>query len=337
MFFKEYLKENKTVIIAEIGVNHNGDYELAKDMLLSAIECDVDVVKFQNFDADKLVMKHVLPRPHLRSLYKTQHERFRALELTENQLIELARITVKHGKVFMSTPSDPDGVDLIDPLVPAFKIGSDDFTNLPLVRHTVKKGKPILLSTGLATTCEIERVVSEIPRELLILLHCVSRYPTPLEEINLQAIPFLKEKFGVPVGYSDHTIGSMACLGSVSFGACVVEKHFTLDKNQEFGEHKLSADPHDMRQLVQDIRAMEKCIRIKGRKEPGTEEELQWSRKSLVAVKDITKGTTITPDMVLALRPGGGISSIDIDKILDKRATRDITRDTMLTFDDMTT
>ena len=333
MFVEEYLRENKTIIIAEIGINHNGDFDLAKEMLHAAVECDVDVVKFQNFDADKLILKHVLPKPHLRSLYKSQHERFRSIELSETQLIDLAELTNKHGKIFMSTPSDPDGVDFIEAIAPAIKIGSDDLTNLPLIRHTVGKNKPIFLSTGLATTDEIVRVVSEIPKNLLLLLHCVSKYPTPFKEANLQAIPFLKGKFDVPVGYSDHTIGTVACLASVCYGAVVVEKHFTLNKNQEVGDHKLSADPKDMARLVIDIRNLEKCISVTDRQEPGTEEELDMSRKSLVTITDIPKGATITEDMILAMRPGGGISPLEIDRIVGRKSLQNIPRETMLKMD----
>jgi len=333
MFVEEYLRENKTIIIAEIGINHNGNFDLAKEMLHAAVECDVDVVKFQNFDADKLILKHVLPKPHLRSLYKSQHERFRSIELSETQLIDLAELTNKYGKIFMSTPSDPDGVDFIDTIALAIKIGSDDLTNLPLIRHTARKNKPIFLSTGLATTDEIARIVSEIPKNLLILLHCVSKYPTPFEEANLHAIPFLKEKFDVPVGYSDHTIGTVACLASVCYGAVVVEKHFTLDKKQEVGDHKLSADPKDMAQLVIDIRNLEKCISVTGRQEPGTEEELNMSRKSLVTITDIPKGATIAENMILAMRPGGGISPLEIDRIVGRKSLQNIPRETMLTTD----
>jgi len=335
MIFTECFEKNRTVIIAELGINHNGDFEVAKDLLHAAIECDVDVVKVQNFDADKLILKHVLPRPRLRHLYKTQHERFRSVELSVDQLTELMEITNKIGKVFMSTPSDPDGMDDIEPLVPAYKIGSDDLTNIPLIRHAVKKNKQILLSTGLATTDEIARVVSEIPKNLLILLHCVSKYPTPFDEANLQAIPFLKEKFGVPVGYSDHTIGTVACLASVCYGAVIVEKHFTLDKTQEVGDHMLSADPEDMRKLVLDIRDVEACIKIPMRQGPDDDEQLKLSRKSLVAVKDISEGTIIEEGMVLAMRPGGGISPMEIDDVVGKTALRDIPGETALKQEDL--
>lgn len=335
MYFDDFIRHGRTVIIAEVGINHNGDFSLAKEMLHAAADCDVDVVKFQNFDADKLILKHVLPRPHLRHLYPSQHARFRSVELSGDQLAELAQITGQRGKIFMSTPSDPDGVDLIDPLVPVHKIGSDDLVNIPLIRHTVAKDKTILLSTGLATTAEIDRVAGEIPKDRLVLLHCVSKYPTPPEAANLRAIGFLHQRYGVPVGYSDHTIGTTACLAAVGLGAILVEKHFTLDKNQDVGDHRLSADPQDMARLVREIRELEKMLTVAGRHEPGTEEELNNSRKSLVTLVPIAKGTALRPEAVMALRPGGGISPLHYDAVIGKKAARDLPAETILEESDL--
>jgi len=334
MIIDEYLKQQKTFIIAEVGVNHEGDFGLAKEMTHAAIECDVDAVKYQNFNADYLVTKDLLPRPHLRHLYKSQYERFRSLEFSDEQYIELAQIVEKGGKVFMSTPSDPKGLDFIDGLSPVIKLGSDDFTNLQLVRHAVKKNKKMILSTGLATIDEIDKVLSEVPRKNLILLHCVSKYPTLAKDVNLMAIPFLRKRFNVNIGYSDHSIGTIACVSSICFGVCVIEKHFTLDKSKP-GDHKLSADPVDMKRIVSEVRDLEKMLKGVVRKEPITDDyDYIWSRKSFVAMENIPRGVEIKEDMIFPLRPGAGIPPLEICKILGKRTLHEIGRGSKLSYDD---
>ncbi len=284
--------------------------------------------------------------------HKTQFERFKSLQFTDGQWIELSELAKKEGLVFLSTPFDEESADFLDKIVPAFKIASGDLTNLPLIEHVAKKGKPIILSTGLSTTEEIEKIVEKIPKDQLILLHCIAAYPTPIEEANLRAIPFLKEKFKVPVGYSDHTIGNLACEIAVALGACVIEKHFTFDKNQPFGDHKLSADPGDMRELIGKIREIEKersvekididkefLETILGKYEkkpvPSEKEMIKKMRRSLHAAQDIPAGALLKREMMIALRPADGISPLDIHRVIGKTAKKAIKRYDAIKWEDL--
>lgn len=327
--------DKKVLVVAEVGGNHNGNFDLAKKYVKEVAKTGADAVKFQMYTAEKLVARDVLPHPLVRHKYRTQQERFKRLEFTREQWLELADLAKGHGLLFMASAFDSEMVDLLDRISEAFKVASGDLTNLPLIRYMVAKKKPILLSTGLATIEEIDQVVKEIPKNKLVLLHCVSSYPCSLEDANLLSIPFLKERFGVTVGYSDHTLGTLAPKIAVALGARVVEKHFTLDKSQTFGDHVLSVEPQEMREIVEDIRKIEKMLRY--RKGPLKDELklMKFLRRSLAANVNISKGAVITENMLTCLRPAVGISPMEIDRVVGKRAKRSIKKGEIITRGDL--
>jgi len=313
-------------IVAEIGANHEGNFEVAKEMVQAAAEAGVDAVKFQTYRAEKLVAK----------AEKERYEHFKRFALGDGEFAELADLTQQHGLVFLSTPFDIEAVDFLDRLAPAFKIASGDITYLSLIKHIAQKGKPMFLSTGMANVEEIWQAIDIVKRansklieeNKLVLLHCVSSYPTNIEEANLRAIPFMKEAFHLPVGYSDHTLGILACLAAVALGACLIEKHFTLDKNRQgFRDHQLSADVKDITELVAKVRQLEKSLG-EYKKEP-TEHEMAnrtSMRRSLAAKGNIPQGTIITEDMLAALRPEVGVPAYSLKEVIGKASKRNIAR-----------
>lgn len=320
----------RILVIAEIGINHEGDFETAKEMVEAAAGAGVDAVKFQTFRAEKFIAK----------TEKQSVAFFKKMELTDEEFIKLAKLSKERGLIFLSTPFDPESADLIDSLSPAFKIASGDLTCLPLIEYIAAKDKPILLSTGGGTVEEIEgalKAIKAVNRRLIeekqvVLLHCVSSYPTPIEETNLKSIPFLKERFGLPAGFSDHTLGITACLAAAALGARVIEKHFTLNKyNREFRDHQLSADAEDMISIVKEVRMIEQAMG-EYKKEPQKCElnNIIPSRRSLAARIDICQGEVLTNESLTFLRPGSGISPAKIDKVVGRRAVRGIEEGTIL-------
>ena len=330
-----------TFIIAEAGVNHNGDIELAKRLVDIASECGVDAIKFQTFKAEKVVTKDT-PKAEYQikntGTNESQYEMVKKLELSEDEFIELYKYTKKKGLIFLSTPFDFESADFLDELVSAFKISSTDLTNLPFLEYIAEKGKPIILSTGMGTLGEIEEAVNTI-REInddLILLHCVTNYPASFESLNLRAIKTLKEAFKLPVGYSDHSLGIYAPISAVTLGAVVIEKHFTLDKNLPGPDHKASLNPEELKEMVNAIRLIEKALGD-GIKRPTPEEEKikKVARRSLVANVDIPKGTVIKKEMIAIKRPGTGIEPKYLNVVIGKRAKRDIKKDEVLKWEDL--
>ena len=321
----------KVMIIAEIGGNHNGDFEAAKEYIREAANSGCDVVKFQTYQAEGLVIRSAAS--HVPTLVKgiSQFDRYRSLQFTKEQYQELASLAEQLNVIFLTSVFDNECADMVEDLVPAFKIASGDVTNLPLIRHVAKKGKPIILSTGMASTEEVREAVKGIPENQLVLLHCVSQYPAAIETANLRTIPYLKDEFGVPVGYSDHTLGTTACLAAVALGAVVIEKHFTLDKNQPVGDHRLSAEPSELAKLVADIREVEKALGSYGKQPESSELEMRkLARRSLVAKDNIPQGIILTEDMLIPLRPAIGISPNFIDRVVGKRPIRAIEKNTPL-------
>lgn len=326
-------------IIAEAGVNHNGDVELAKNLIDTAKEAGADAVKFQTFTTEGLLSRNIVVPKHVKSR-ESLFEMVRELELSEEVHYELSEYCKYKGIIFMSTPLDNYSVDLLDEIgVPIFKIASCDLDNLPLLNYIAKKEKPIILSTGMGTISEVGEAVEVIKstgNDALILLHCVSTYPPKVEDVNLRAINTLREAFKLPVGYSDHTIGINIPLAAVALGAKVLEKHLTLDKKMEGPDHAVSADPVDLKNLISGIREIEKSFGT-GVKAPSKDEiEMKKSfRKSIVAGVDIKIGKTITPEMLSIKRPGTGISPKYFDFVVGKKAKRDIIKDDLLNFKDL--
>ncbi|NQE54222.1 hypothetical protein C5S29_11565 [ANME-1 cluster archaeon GoMg3.2] len=325
-------------IIAEAGVNHNGNINLAKKLIDAAKDAGADAVKFQTFKAENVVIKNAEKAEYQKTVKEeSQYGMLKKLELTEEDFRELADYAKKDGILFLSSPFDKESVDLLDELdVPAFKIASGEMTNFPLLRYIAKKGKPIILSTGMSTLGEVEEALNSIRSEgveEVILLHCISNYPARIEDVNLRAMETLKQAFQIPVGFSDHTLGITASIAAAALGACVIEKHFTLDRNLPGPDHKASLEPDELKEMVQAIRDVEKALG-NGVKIPTKDEEeiKRIARRSIVAKVDIPKGTTITEDMMDAKRPGRGIEPKSIDMIVGEKAKEDIKKDEIVTW-----
>ncbi len=325
-------------VIAEAGVNHNGDIELAKKLVDIAVEAGADAVKFQTFKAKNIATRYA---SKARYQFKTtnsnesQYEMLKKLELGEGEFKELYRYARKKGIIFLSTPFDFESADFLEELgVPAFKISSTDLTNLPFLEYIAEKGRPIILSTGMGTLCEIEEAVNTIKNvgnEDIVLLHCITNYPTEFESLNLRAIQTLKATFKLPVGFSDHSRGIYAPIAAVALGAVVIEKHFTLNKNLSGPDHRASLDPEELREMITAIRLIEKALGD-GIKRPTPEEEeiKKVVRRSIVAKVNIPKGAVITNEMLTFKRPGTGLPPKYYKEILGKKARRYIKADELI-------
>ena len=325
-------------VIAEAGVNHNGDAALARRLVDIAAEARADAVKFQAFSTDALVSTQAPKAAYQRETTgadETQHEMLRRLELTSAQQASLARAAADRGLVFFSSVFDEASVDALDAIgVPLFKVPSGEITNLPLLRRVAGKGKPIILSTGMSTMDEVADAVAAIHDAgdpPLALLHCVSAYPAPAAETNLRAMDTLRERFQVPVGLSDHTLGIAVALAAVARGACIIEKHFTVDRSLPGPDHRASLSPPELRELVGSIRTVEASIGT-GEKGP-TPSELDTrrvARKSLVAARAIAAGETLTAELLRIKRPGTGISPAELSRAVGRRVRRDLVADEVI-------
>jgi len=327
-------------IIAEAGVNHNGDIDMAKKLIDVAREAGADAVKFQTFKAEGAVSKNAEKAAYQKETTGAQESQFdmiKKLELSTRDFAELFTYAQRKGIIFLSSPFDEGSVDLLDRLdVPAFKIASGEITNFPLLKYIARKKKPIILSTGMSTLAEVEEALDVIREEgiqEIILLHCVSCYPAKVEDINLKAMETLKHTFKLPVGLSDHTLGITIPIAAVTLGACIIEKHFTLDKNLSGPDHKASLEPEELRQMVQAIRDVEKA-RGDGIKKPTREEEenKKVARRSIVARVDIPKGTTISEEMLDVKRPGTGIKPKYLNKVIGIKAKENIHSNELISF-----
>jgi len=330
-------------IIAEAGVNHNGDIRLAKKLIDAAKEAGADAVKFQTFKAEEVaapVAKKADYQKATTSPEESQLDMIKKLELSAKDFEELYSYAQKKGIIFLSTAFDKGSADLLQKLgVPAFKIPSGEINNFPFLKYIAGKGRPVILSTGMSTLKEVEKAVSVILQEgikEIILLHCVSCYPARIEDTNLRAMETLKQAFNLPVGLSDHSLGIIVPVAAVALGACVIEKHFTLDKNLPGPDHKASLEPDELKEMVNGIRDIEKALG-NGIKQPvAAEEEVkQVARRSIVAVADIPKGTVITAEMLGVRRPGTGIEPARLNEIIGKKAKKNIKSGDLIAFADV--
>jgi len=317
-------------IIAEAGVNHNGDINLAKRLIDIAKEAGASAVKFQTFKAEEVVTKDAEKARYQKETtgaQESQFEMIKKLELSEKDFLDLFTYAQEKGIIFLSSPFDQGSVDLLDEFgVPAFKIGSGEITNFPLLKHIAKKGKPIVLSTGMATLGEVAEAVEVIRKEgaaEIILLHCVSSYPAKIEDMNLKAMETLKTAFQLPVGLSDHSIGVTIPIAATALEASIIEKHFTLDKNLPGPDHQASLEPEELRQMVKAIRDIEKAMGD-GTKRPTAEEEENKKvvRRGIVARVDIPQGTIITEEMLEIKRPGIGLKPKHMTKIMGRKTKK---------------
>ena len=327
-------------IIAEAGVNHNGSLKRALKMVDEAALTGADAVKFQAFVTESLVSGRAPKADYQkkRGQGKTQRDMLKSLELSSQDFAAIAERARRRGIILLSSAFDEESADLLEDLgVPAYKMGSGELTNIPLLEHVAKKGKPVLLSTGMATLDEIQEAVTAIRTQgnhQIVLLHCVSSYPSRPRDSNLRAMKLLRERFGLPVGFSDHTEGVEVALAAAALGATIIEKHFTLSRKLPGPDQKASLEPTEFRAMVQGIRVVEQALG-KPVKEP-TPEELKMrliARRSLVASMNIPKDQVITRQMVAIKRPGTGIPPKEIGNMIGKRATRNIRRDQVLRWD----
>jgi N,N'-diacetyllegionaminate synthase len=319
-------------IIAEIGVNHDGDVATALELVNAAAAARVDAVKIQTFSAEKLVTR-TAPKAEYQldttDPGESQFEMLKRFELPFDDVRRIQQRSQKLGLVFLSTPFDESSADLLEELgVPAFKIGSGDLTNLPFLGHVANMGRPMIVSTGMATIREVADAVETIQRaglDDLVLLHCVSNYPAAPETVNLEAMETMRRAFGSPVGFSDHTEGIAAALAAVAKGAVVVEKHFTLDRARPGPDHRASIEPDELVRLVEGIRAVEACLGS-GDKNPAAAEmaTAAVARKSIVALRDIGRGEMLDTRNTGVRRPEGGLAPKELPRVLGRRAACDI-------------
>lgn len=326
-------------VIAEAGVNHNGDSALAHQLVDAARDAGADAVKFQMFRADSLVTAEAEKAGYQKASTKSggaQLDMLRALELDEETHAALKRHCDEAGLLYLCTPYDEESADALDRLgVAAYKVGSTDTANIPFLRHIAATGRPVILSTGMSTLEDVEVAMDALGgpggNGRTVVLHCTSEYPAPFAESNLRAMAALVTATGCPVGFSDHTEGPGAAPYAVALGACCIEKHFTLDRSMEGPDHQASLEPDVFRELVREIRIVEAALGdgIK-RVMPSEAANVAHVRKSVVARVAISAGTVIRADMLAAKRPGTGLEPQWIDRIAGRRAARDIAVDEQL-------
>ena len=330
-------------VIAEAGVNHNGDLELARQLVDVAASAGADAVKFQTFRADGVASAGAPKAGYQLETTagdESQLEMLRRLELDRDAFAELKVLAEGRGLVFLSTPFDVAAVDLLDRLdVAAFKVSSPDLTNLPLLEEIGRRRRPVILSTGLADLAEVETgvaVVRAAGARDLIVLHCVSEYPARPEDANLRAMATMAERLAVPVGYSDHTEGTEVALTAVALGASVLEKHFTLDRSLPGPDHRASLEPDELAGLIRAVRRVEATLGD-GVKAPTDAERRNAPavRRSLAAVTDLPAGTELTREMLTALRPGTGIPPGLIGEVVGRHLRRDLERGELVDRDDL--
>jgi len=328
-------------VVAEAGVNHNGEPEKTFRLVDAAVRAGADAVKFQTFTAEQLATRDAPKAGYQAEVTgsgESQFEMLRRLELSAEAHRELLAYSRQHGILFMSTPFGEDSADLLDELgIAVFKIPSGEITNLPFLAHVARKGKPMIISTGMATLGEVEtamRVVRDAGARDLVLLHCVSNYPARPSDVNLRAMETMAAVFEVPVGYSDHTAGMEVALAAVALGACVLEKHVTLDRSLPGPDHRASLEPAEFAALVTGIRTVEGALG-NGCKEPAASEAemAAVARKSLVAARHIPAGSKLTEEMLAAKRPGTGLPPAMRSQLLGRVVSRDIPAGTLLTLD----
>ncbi len=329
---------NRVFIIAEAGVNHNGDINIAKKLVDEAVLAGADAVKFQTFKAENLVCRNASKAEYQLDTTdkdETQFDMLKKLELTEKMHIELIDYCKNRDIMFLSTPFDIDSLHyLVNLGLDIIKIPSGEITNYPLLREVGKTKKKVILSSGMSTLNEIKnakRVLMEFGCKDLIILHCNTEYPTPYQDVNLKAMNTIREELGVRVGYSDHTQGITVPIAAVALGAEVIEKHFTLNRNMIGPDHRASLEPDELKEMIRAIRNVEASLGD-GVKKPSESEKknIEIARKSIVAKCNIAKGTLLNGENLTTKRPGIGISPMEWNCVIGQKAKRDFDMDEMI-------
>lgn len=332
----------RVVIIAEAGVNHNGDINNAKKLIDKAVEANVDYIKFQTFKTELCISKNAVKADYqienTQNSSESQLEMVKKLELSFEQFIELEKYCQQKGIKFLSTGFDTDSLNFLAGLgVKIAKIPSGEITNLPYLRQVASLFPEVIISTGMATITEIKDAVkvltdNGVSKDKITVLHCNTEYPTPMEDVNLKAMLHIQRELGMPVGYSDHTLGIEVPIAAVALGATVIEKHFTLDKTLPGPDHKASLEPDELKAMVSAIRNIEKAIGGSGLKEVSKSEEKNKpiARKSIVAATNIAKGEVFSTKNLTVKRPGTGISPMQWDEVIGKEAKQSFQEDDLI-------
>ena len=330
---------NKTLIIAEAGVNHNGSIEMAKQLIDAAAVAGVDYVKFQTFKAEKLVTKDAKQAEYQQrnAADSSQYAMLKKLELTPRQHEELIIYCKQKGVRFLSTAFDLESIEYLHSLsLGVWKIPSGEITNYPYLKKIAQYGEPVIMSTGMCSMDDVEQAINVLlknglTKEQITLLHCNTEYPTPMQDVNLKAMLQLRDKFGVKVGYSDHTKGIEVPIAAVALGAEVIEKHFTLDGTLPGPDHKASLEPNELKAMVDAIHNIEQALGD-GQKHVSASEEknIAIARKSIVAAKDIKRGELLTEENLTTKRPGSGISPMRWEEVIGTKAIRDFKEDELI-------
>jgi N,N'-diacetyllegionaminate synthase len=332
---------NPVFIIAEAGVNHNGDINTAKKLIDKAAWAGADAVKFQTFRTEKLVTGYADMAEYQKNNLSSEDSQFnmlKKLELNFEDFIELQNYCMKKGIIFLSTPFDFESAEFLNNIgIEAFKISSADLTNIPLLEYIAKFNKPIILSSGMAILADIEEALIAINRcgnYKVAVLHCTSNYPAKIESVSLKAMDTIKDAFKTVSGYSDHTEGITIPIASAAMGAAIIEKHFTLDRNMEGPDHKASLEPHELKEMIDQIRNIEKAmgngIKMYSDSEIDT---MKAARKSIVAARNIKAGEIIKFEDLDFKRPGTGLKPKFYRDIIGMRADKDIMKDEQISFD----
>ena len=327
----------RTLIIAEAGVNHNGNVEMAKELIRVAYECGADIVKFQTSKLDSLVSKHAQMADYQKKnlgVVESQKDMLKKLALEFDDFKELAAYCREVGITFLSTPFDIESIQFLDPLQDIWKVPSGEITNYPYLVEIGKTGKPVIISTGMAEMNEIYnaiQVLKDNGTKDITILHCTTEYPAPIEDVNLNVMKTFEREFGLPVGYSDHTQGIEIDLAAAALGAVVIEKHFTLDRNLPGPDHKASLEPDELKAMVDGIRKVDFAMGS-FEKHP-SEAEMKnrlVARKSIVAKKKISCGELLTEDNITTKRPGSGVNPMRWNEVLGTKAIRNFEEDELI-------
>jgi len=334
---KRFIGEKRPCfIIAEAGSNHNRSLAQAKKLIDAAAEAGADAVKFQIYTAEGLYSKYTPPFKYLKG--KKTYDLIKEIETPRKWIGELAAYCKKKGVFFLASPFDFPAVDLLYPHVPAYKIASFEIVDLELLKYAASKGKPMIISTGMSDMTEVKDAVKAIRsagNENIILLHCSSLYPSPPQAVNLRAMAAMRKALKLPVGFSDHTLGIHIPLAAAALGACVIEKHYTLDRKLPGPDHSFALEPDELAEMVRCIRETEKALGSgkKARSALESEEMYTKARRSIHAAADIKKGERIEKSMLTVKRPGYGIKPKLIEKVVGRRAKKNIREDEWITWD----
>jgi len=331
---------SKVMIIAEAGVNHNGSLELAKQMVDAAAKMGVDYIKFQTSIPNKIISKFApMAEYQKKNIGKTesQLDMVKKIMLKPEEFTQLKMYCDEVGIKFLSTPFDLDSIDILMKLnMDYLKVPSGEITNYPYLKKIAHQGLPVIMSTGMSTLADIEAALNlleenGLSRDNVILLHCNTEYPTPYADVNLRAMQTIGNSFGVRYGYSDHTRGIEVPVAAVAMGACVIEKHFTLDKTLPGPDHVASLEPHEMKAMVDAIRNVEQALGSPIKKvSPSEQKNMAIARKSIIAARDIKKGEVFTEENLTTKRPGNGVSPMRWNEVLGTTAKRDFVEDELI-------